>query len=790
MKNLYDKKIFLNYTDDKIPLNPNTLKAARINDSTTFDNYDTALSNVNKVSVCGIGVVLGNQLCCIDLDGVRNPHTGEILQVAEEIIEKMQSYTEISKSGTGFHIFYYSDRVYKKNKKHFNKDLLNSWDTVIKNKKPCEPEIEMYQKDRYIAMTEDVYKYDEIKRRSEVAETIYNDYIGSDNSISSDTHNELLQGFTGVENIDSKELLTEVQTVLVHLGSNDKFQKLKNGDMSDYDNDKSKCDIALCGMIAKYTNDPYVIDYIYQDSMYFKMSPDRAEKWTVRKDYRLRTLSKVLKDKKLKENEKYIITNENGKRSVDTALLTQYIKEKYSIRTYKKEFRLLENCYCKKIDDLRSMIYEILPIDLKNYKICETVYQNLLLDNSITIKDSDIVNDKYICFKNGILDIKNRKLIDFDEEMIFINRVPYNYNSQAEKCDLTEQFFNNMSNNDDEKKLLLQIIGVAMSDIRTMKNWIYLYGQKDTGKSAYLQIIRNLMTDPDTLERVYSSVSLKQITEEKPFDLFPILSSKVNICAETPAIAIKDDTMLKALTGGGDEISIPIKNKEPVNGISKALLLFAGNTVPKTWVNGDKSALTDRLILFKLSKPVPYEKQIPQIDKKINMEYLILLAIEELYNFIDNNLQFELPESILKARQKVLEDSDLVYSYFKNSIKKGEDKISWGTIYLFYQMYSVMNDETDSLLDVKPSQRTFVKQIKQFAENECYTIETSGNKMYHYITENSYLSSQEEIGYCELSNLFMNNVNLIETEQRTRGLSIDFDYLRKSVEHDGNIKKD
>jgi primase-polymerase (primpol)-like protein len=40
----------------------------------------------------------------IDLDGVRNPDTGELKTWAVEVIETLNSYTEVSKSGKGIHI--------------------------------------------------------------------------------------------------------------------------------------------------------------------------------------------------------------------------------------------------------------------------------------------------------------------------------------------------------------------------------------------------------------------------------------------------------------------------------------------------------------------------------------------------------------------------------------------------------------------------------------------------------------------------------------------------------------
>ena len=53
----------------------------------------------------GIGIVVPPDFICVDLDKCRNVETGKIEPWAETIIDELQSWTEFSQSGTGFHIF-------------------------------------------------------------------------------------------------------------------------------------------------------------------------------------------------------------------------------------------------------------------------------------------------------------------------------------------------------------------------------------------------------------------------------------------------------------------------------------------------------------------------------------------------------------------------------------------------------------------------------------------------------------------------------------------------------------
>jgi putative DNA primase/helicase len=46
-----------------------------------------------------------NKLVGIDLDHARDPDTGVITPEAQAILDRMQTYTEVSPSGTGLHLF-------------------------------------------------------------------------------------------------------------------------------------------------------------------------------------------------------------------------------------------------------------------------------------------------------------------------------------------------------------------------------------------------------------------------------------------------------------------------------------------------------------------------------------------------------------------------------------------------------------------------------------------------------------------------------------------------------------
>lgn len=113
LQQLAEEKRWVNYSVSKIPVNPLTLYNGSSTNSKTWANLATALSNIGKTAhvtsgdepILGVGIVLGKGLCGIDLDDVVS-NDGIIEQFAQEIIDIMDSYTELSPSGRGIHILF------------------------------------------------------------------------------------------------------------------------------------------------------------------------------------------------------------------------------------------------------------------------------------------------------------------------------------------------------------------------------------------------------------------------------------------------------------------------------------------------------------------------------------------------------------------------------------------------------------------------------------------------------------------------------------------------------------
>ncbi len=92
----------------KVPISPLSSTPASTTDKRTWSSYSQAVQMfVNGERINGVGFVLSENdpFVAVDLDDCRDPKTGELTEAATKIVNALNSYTEVSPSGKGLHIF-------------------------------------------------------------------------------------------------------------------------------------------------------------------------------------------------------------------------------------------------------------------------------------------------------------------------------------------------------------------------------------------------------------------------------------------------------------------------------------------------------------------------------------------------------------------------------------------------------------------------------------------------------------------------------------------------------------
>lgn len=91
----------------KVPYTPGTRHRASCTDLEEWGSFEDAIGALDTGRFDGVGFMLssGDPYTFIDLDECRNAITGEIGEEAQEIIDALDGYAEVSPSGRGIHIF-------------------------------------------------------------------------------------------------------------------------------------------------------------------------------------------------------------------------------------------------------------------------------------------------------------------------------------------------------------------------------------------------------------------------------------------------------------------------------------------------------------------------------------------------------------------------------------------------------------------------------------------------------------------------------------------------------------
>lgn len=298
---------------DKPPVNPLTLRDGSSTDSSRWTTFDEAVAQIGKQAtvyyknqkhvtgeVAGVGLILeAVGLVGIDFDGVvRNIDGQRMIDIeAREIWKYIDSYSEVSPSGTGVHIL-------ARGKKPSN--------TVskIKNERKVDgsiyiTEYEIYDKGRYFTFTGKMLKgcqrgleerQEQINKVFELFEIRQKKNAEKRQSLSRVATSESNKSGARVEVTESDR---ELWDKMFKSNQGAEIRRLYDGDTSVCDGDHSACDLALCNHLAYWTN----LDSARIDRM-FRQSGLMRSKWSKEyvipkfgQTYRDWTISTALSDK-------------------------------------------------------------------------------------------------------------------------------------------------------------------------------------------------------------------------------------------------------------------------------------------------------------------------------------------------------------------------------------------------------------------------------------------------------------------------------------------------------------
>lgn len=236
----------------KVPIDPNTGRPADTTNSASWGTFDEAMACATHDNLAGVGFVFTKELgfVGIDLDQCREPEKGELTADAQRIVNVLDSYTEVSPSGTGIH-------------------------TIAKG---CLPEgkrkgagIEMYEEKRFFTFTGNIIPGHSKPIRectNEISE-IHGEFLGARKRSKAKSNRRR-------ERLSDDEIIERFSSG----GEGELFELLWRGDSSTWGSmdkrfpSQSEADLALCAKLAALTHgDSTRVDQL------FRRSGLMREKW-------------------------------------------------------------------------------------------------------------------------------------------------------------------------------------------------------------------------------------------------------------------------------------------------------------------------------------------------------------------------------------------------------------------------------------------------------------------------------------------------------------------------------
>lgn len=295
---------------------------------------------------------------------------------------------------------------------------------------------------------------------------------------------------------------------------------------------------------------------------------------------------------------------------------------------------------------------------------------------------------EHICFNNGIYNMENGELREFNSDYIVTNKVLWNYREDA-YCEITDKTLTKLACGDVGIRMLLEeVIGYCFYTRNELGKAFMLTGDGSNGKSTYLTMVKTIIG----LDNI-ASLDLKELGER--FKNSQLVGKLVNIGDDIGEDFIIDTSVFKKLVTG-ERMTVEQKGKDPFQFNNYSKLLFSANKIPR--MKDSTGAVKRRLVI------IPFDAKFSPDDEDYNpyiidkllstesIEYLIKLGIEGLKRILKNK-KFTEPEKVKEQMREYELSNNPILGFFQEMTDL-DAFINNPTknLYLRYSEYCAEND--------------------------------------------------------------------------------------------------
>lgn len=331
-----------------------------------------------------------------------------------------------------------------------------------------------------------------------------------------------------------------------------------------------------------------------------------------------------------------------------------------------------------------------------------TFYYNMVmnkLEPDTYIEQDEFFNQNYvdeIPVKNGLLNLKTRELKPFTPEKIFFNKLPVEYNAQAD-CPQIEKFVSEVLATTDDKQVFYEMGGFCLWKEYKFEKAFMLVGNGRNGKDKSLELIKRLIGVENCC-----SVPLASIVPES-FIISEFHNRMANLAGEINNQDLKDASAFKALTGRSLQ-SAPRKFLKPVTFVNYAKFIFACNELPMVYENN--KGFWDRWIVLEFPYTFVTKQELEQAQDKTNLKLRDESIIEKITT----------PQEMSGLLNKFLDGLDRIMEFRTFSCTKGSDEIKKLWIRKSNSVMAFCLDNVEEYYDGFISKKNFRKRYTDFCK--------------------------------------------------------------------------
>lgn len=727
----------------KVPYQVNG-EMAQSNNKRTWSTFHTAVHTYRNGGYDGIGFMFSKEDPYIGIDIDHCIHDGEFSSLADEIIEMMDSYTELSPSGDGIHIIVKGELPVQKGT----------------GKKNPELGLEIYRYGRYFTFTGNSQNVYEVVERTDELSLLFQKYFKDKENIKK---SPVIKKETSIHNLSASELWEK----MFSSRNGDSIRSLFEGNL--INNDHSSTDLALCNHLSFWTDK----DSSKMDSM-FRESSLMRDKWDEQRgeytygemtiDNAIHSTMSTISDFEEEPFEIFIENNdeEEFKEYEPFFRLSELGNAERLIHKHGKNLKycnelewLIWNGKCWEQDNKREIesiavktfreLYEHEDDAVKGWaRKCEkrSIRMNSILDARpmVSVKKTQFDSHKFLynC-SNGVINLKTGELLPHDRDYLFtkISNVEYNKNADCPNwIKFMESIFKNDggSTNYEIIDFLQKAIGYTLTGDISEQVMFFLYGTGRNGKSTFINTVQTLLGDYGRQTNSDTFIKKKNDSAVNN-DIARLDGARFVSAVESEEGQQLSESLVKQITGG-EKISARFLRQEFFEFTPEFKVFFTTNHKPI--IKNNDNGIWRRIRLIPFDVTIPKEKIDKDLPKKLEQEMpgILRWAVEGCLMWQKDGLGE--PESIKQATEGYREDMDILGPYLaENCTIHPLAKVEAKKIYSDYAKWCFENGE------IEMKNRAFYRQLETRGYKK---IRGTANKNYFLgigLVKETYLADQK-----------------------------------------------